>query len=271
MDGETVEVDELGGEPAPCYEDEDEEESFDVMSHPVTASCIHGIIARATDELAVEHQRESPRSGEGSEIEMYADSRSPSQSSSASPTARGALPDAVVASAVATTQSDGPLAAPPAEPATLAPGVAKRARADRRRCKPAPNEVLQAEIARVLAAPRHSADLRKYAASVDGGFGRVPVFLRPMAARLDAEQRYIISLREPREEKNPPQRVRLLGKGEKDALLLGLKQQFQRAIGHLQAERKKGGPKAHLQAEVSRIKKDLECLNKPYVFVAEGG
>lgn len=277
---------------APCTEgaegeEEDEDEEFDEKyARPMTATCIEGIIARATDQLGVECP--SPRSGAGSSCNEFTIAESCGSRSSSivddaapsigGPEAEAASPSCLLPASI----SPRPLAAPSAPAPTPAVGVSpagsprgvggaspsKRVRpAGAGRSRNASNPLRAAAIAQVLAAARCAADVRACAASFGGGFGRVPVFLRPVVAELDSEQRYISLLHEPRE--IPKNRVRLLAKGEKDALLGGLKQQFQRTTARYLKEVPKSRSKAVLEAELARIRQDLESLSRPYVFVLE--
>eukprot|EP00931_Biecheleriopsis_adriatica_P117073 TRINITY_DN92627_c0_g1_i1.p1 TRINITY_DN92627_c0_g1~~TRINITY_DN92627_c0_g1_i1.p1 ORF type:complete len:252 (-),score=70.70 TRINITY_DN92627_c0_g1_i1:13-768(-) len=120
-----------------------------------------------------------------------------------------------------------------------------------------------AEIARLLAQPRQAAELREYAAKQD--FWRVPAFLRETQADFHEEEEYIASLNEPREAPKRP--VRLLAQGEKELLIQGLKQQFQRATASYLKAAPKSRSRAELEEELERIKQDIDNLSRPYIFV----
>lgn len=129
-----------------------------------------------------------------------------------------------------------------------------------------PAGALNAEIAQILAVPRQPSEVREYVARRK--FGKTPPFLRNVEAVLRAEQDYIVSLQKPREA--PKTVVRLLSEGEKDELIRGLKQQFQYATAcYLQAA-PKSRSKNELEAELARIKQDIESLSRPYIFVEDG-
>lgn len=271
---------------APCTEvdGEEDEEEDERYAQPVTATCIEGIIARATDQLVVECP--SPCSGAASSVNEYtvADSCGSRSSSVADGSAYDESPSCVVPAsavlsprpcpsvpaptpAVGSSPSPSPRAAG-AVGANAVAGGGKWAHLGRAgRSRNTSNPLRAAAIAQVLAAARCAAEVRAYAAGFGGGFGRVPAFLRPIVAELDSEQRYISLLHEPREASKS--RVRLLAKGEKDALLSGLKLQFQRTTASYLKEVPKSRSKAALEAELTRIREDLESLNRPYVFVAE--
>lgn len=122
-----------------------------------------------------------------------------------------------------------------------------------------------AVIARVLATPRRSAEVRTYVA--EHGFGRIPAFVREIEAELDEERKYIVSLPEAREA--PRSTVRLLAQGEKDMLVHGLKFQLQRAAADCDQAPPDGQFREELEAEVSRIMQDIESLSRPYIFVED--
>eukprot|EP00929_Paragymnodinium_shiwhaense_P091660 TRINITY_DN5155_c0_g1_i1.p1 TRINITY_DN5155_c0_g1~~TRINITY_DN5155_c0_g1_i1.p1 ORF type:complete len:254 (-),score=92.88 TRINITY_DN5155_c0_g1_i1:233-994(-) len=122
-----------------------------------------------------------------------------------------------------------------------------------------------ADIARILAAPKKPPEVRQYIAEKD--FGRVPVFLREVTAELDAEQRYIVSLHEPRDPPNVF--VRLLTQVEKDHLVKGLKVRFQQATAKYLKATPKSRSKADLEAELEKIAQDIQNLDRPYIFVED--
>lgn len=121
-----------------------------------------------------------------------------------------------------------------------------------------------ADIAKILHAPRRPSEVREYAAKAQ--YWRVPNYLRQVAEELDAEQRYIVSLDNSREDQ-PKAPVRLLRQGEKDELVHGLKQQFQQASACILKAGKKSGAKAKLEERLGRISQDIENLSRPYIFV----
>lgn len=130
------------------------------------------------------------------------------------------------------------------------------------------NAARLAEIAQILAAPKKSApEVREYVAGND--FGRVPRYLQNVTLELDEEQEYIISLHERPREEAPKVFVRLLTQGEKEELVLGLKQRFQFATARYLKERPKGRSKDALEAELGKIKQDIESLSRPYIFVRD--
>lgn len=132
--------------------------------------------------------------------------------------------------------------------------------------KRAVNPEREAEIAKMLASPVPPAEVRAHLERTD--FGRVPAYMRELLEDLELEEQYINSL--PDEVDAPKPIVRLLTAGEKEALLRGLKQQFQQAT----AIYLKAGPKSRkkdgLEAELDRIKKDIENISRPYIFVEAG-
>lgn len=131
--------------------------------------------------------------------------------------------------------------------------------------RPARNPARGADIAKILSAPRKPPEVRAYLAQK--GFGRVPIFLRDVSEELDEEERYIVSLREPRE---PPRVfVRLLTQGEKDHLVKGLKQRFQQATAKYLKAPPKSRSKADLEAECEKIAQDIQNLGRPYIFVED--
>merc|ERR1712187_511442 len=95
-----------------------------------------------------------------------------------------------------------------------------------------------------------------------------PMFLRSVEAELAFEQEYITSLHDPAEE--PKALVRLLAQDEKDELVQGLKQQFQHATACYLKAAPKSRSKAELEAELAKIKRDIESLSRPYIFVEDG-
>jgi len=100
----------------------------------------------------------------------------------------------------------------------------------------------------------------------------VPQYLQQVTAELDAEQQYIVTLRErPPREEEPKAVVRLLAQGEKDELLRGLKQQFQQASAHaLKVDKLDKRLRADLETRMERIKKDITSVSRPYIFVEVG-
>jgi len=129
-----------------------------------------------------------------------------------------------------------------------------------------PNLARGAEIAQILAVPQHTVDVRAYAERL--GYGRVPPFLREIEAELDAEQEYIVSLQE--ERKHPKTVVRLLGQHEKEELIQGLKQQLARASAAFLQAPLKSRSREELEAQLQRIKQDIDNLSRPYIFVEDG-
>jgi len=215
-------------------DDEDlDEEVCEALARPMTASCVDAVLRKASDHCL--------------EVEMPL---SPGRCS---------LQEAFSSAGAA-------IVTPMAHAAATPNASAKKMRGRRGFGAMGTQAARGAEIARVLAAPRCPAEVREYAASAGGGFGRVPAFLRPVVAHLDAEQLYIISLIEPREA--PRNHVRLLARGEKDKRLKMLQQQFQRASAVFSQAEPKSGARATAQAELMRLKEELSDLDRPYVFVA---
>lgn len=129
--------------------------------------------------------------------------------------------------------------------------------------KRAANPKREAEIAEIFAAPVPPAEVRAHLERTD--FGRVPPYMREILEDLEGEEQYIISLPDERDE--PKRVVRLLAAEERDLLLRGLEQQLQQATAaYLQA-----GPKSRkrdeLEADLERIKTDIESISRPYIFV----
>ncbi|CAJ1358325.1 unnamed protein product [Effrenium voratum] len=118
------------------------------------------------------------------------------------------------------------------------------------------------EILRVLKNPRLAADLREYVRQQD--FWRVPDFFREMEADFEQEEEYVEMLREPVEA--PRQRVRLLAQSDKELLIQGLRQQFQRATAAYLKAAPNSRSKDSLE-ELERIKQDIANLSHPYIFV----
>mmetsp|Transcript_18419 Transcript_18419/g.34506 ORF Transcript_18419/g.34506 Transcript_18419/m.34506 type:complete len:187 (-) Transcript_18419:188-748(-) len=117
------------------------------------------------------------------------------------------------------------------------------------------------EIAAALAASRQSADLREYVKSQD--FWRVPHFFRDLQADFDDEEDYIASL--PNAPPELRQRVRLLAKDEREMLIQGLRQQFQRATAnYLNSPVDSRGPAMEC---LEKIKQDIASLSHPYIFI----
>jgi len=219
----------------------DDEAHYEAVARPMTASCVDAIIRRATDHLEV-----------------------------AAPPSPGrlSLEEAVshAGAAIVTPMAHSAVAASPAKRARC-----RRSGSGGGGCFRAAGAqgTRGADIARVLDAPRCPAEVREYAASVGGGFGRVPAFLRPVVAHLDSEQRYIISLIEQREA--PQRRVRLLAEGEKERRLGGLRQQLQKASALASQARPRGQAAAGAQADVARLAEEVAFFDRPYVFVEAPG
>lgn len=221
---------------------EEDDARYEALARPMTASCVNDVLRRANDPLAA-----PPSPGAMMKCVMRVGSVSPSN-------APGGEAFSATGAAVMTP-----------------PHASRSKRCTERRCMGAPAIGAQAargaEIARVLAAPKCSTEVREYAASLGGGYGKVPAFLHSVAAHLDAEQRYIVSLHEPREA--PRRRMRLLAKSEKERALNSLRQQLQRVrAAHAQAK-PKSGSKQKVEAELQQIKKDLAHFDRPYVFVED--
>lgn len=223
--------------------DDEEDEPFAAVARPMTASCVDSILQRAQADL----YPPSPGSSSEHEYALRCDSMTPSVSD---------LELSNTGAAVAT-------------PVQQASPNSRGKRARGRRCHGAmgTQAARGAEIARVLAAPRCPAEVRDYAARFGGGFGRIPAFLRPVATHLDAEQRYIVALCEPREP--PSRRVKLLAKGEKDRALLALKQQLQQAGNVCAKAKPKGRTRQRAEADIARLKADVAHLERPYVFTED--
>ncbi|CAK9009928.1 unnamed protein product [Durusdinium trenchii] len=122
------------------------------------------------------------------------------------------------------------------------------------------------QISKLLASPRRYTELREYVKYQD--FWRVPHFFRDMEADLEDEEEYIESLHMP-EEDEPKRRVRLLAQSEREFLIQGLRQQFQKATAAYltaAAAAPNSRPKEHLE-DLERIKQDIANLSHPYVFV----
>mmetsp|Transcript_34737 Transcript_34737/g.63142 ORF Transcript_34737/g.63142 Transcript_34737/m.63142 type:complete len:249 (-) Transcript_34737:121-867(-) len=119
------------------------------------------------------------------------------------------------------------------------------------------------EIAKLLAQPRRTTELRSYLESQQ--FWKVPHFLRDLEADFQDEEEYIMSVQEEREA--PTKLVRLLETGEKEFLVQGLKQQFQRATASFLKADPKSRSKKELEEELERIKQDIENISRPYIFV----
>lgn len=223
----------------------DDEAHYEAVARPMTASCVDAsvdaIVRRATDHLEVVAEPSSP--------------------------ARSCLQEAV--------SNAGAAIVTPMARSTVSHAPAMRARGRRGGFGVVGVQSGHGvEITRLLAAPRCAAEVRAYVASAGGGFGRVPSFLRPVVASLDSEQRYILSLVDPREA--PRNRVRVLPTGERERSLRMLQQQLQKASAMFAQEsiltklayRKRGsGEQASTLDEVARLKEEVAFLDRPFVFV----
>jgi len=128
-----------------------------------------------------------------------------------------------------------------------------------------PNPHRGGDIAKILKALNEPAEVQRYAER--SGFGRTPGHLRQMAEELDDEQRYIISLHEPREDNSPKPLVRILHQGEKDELLQGLRLQFQQASACVLKAKPRSQDRLEFETELQRIRQDIDALSRPYIFV----
>lgn len=127
-----------------------------------------------------------------------------------------------------------------------------------------PNPQRASDIAKILKASRGSAEIRQYAERV--GFGRTPGHLREVIPALDAEQQYIMTLQEVRED-GPKAFVRLLEEGEKATILQALKSRFQLASAHALQAKPRSKARSDLEADLERIRQDMASLSRPYIFV----
>ena len=118
------------------------------------------------------------------------------------------------------------------------------------------------DINRLLSSPRRYPQMREYVKRQD--FWRVPHFFRDMEADFDEEEEYIESLHLPDEA--PKRRVRLLAQSERELLIQGLKQQFQKATASYLNATPTSRSKGSFE-ELDRIKQDIANLSHPYVFV----
>lgn len=131
--------------------------------------------------------------------------------------------------------------------------------------KPAPHKA--PEIARILAKPSTVVGVHSYAAA--HGFWRVPEYFEEMQGDFEEEEDYIRSLCGTRE--TPNRRVRLLAQSEKECLVSGLKQQFQKATAIYLKATPGTRDREELDNELARIKRDIDNLSRPYIFVEAGG
>mmetsp|Transcript_16307 Transcript_16307/g.35905 ORF Transcript_16307/g.35905 Transcript_16307/m.35905 type:complete len:187 (+) Transcript_16307:70-630(+) len=120
----------------------------------------------------------------------------------------------------------------------------------------------RAQISKLIASPRRHAEMREYVKRQD--FWRVPHFFRDMEADFDEEEEYIESLQLPDEA--PKRRVRLLAQSERELIIQGLRQQFQKATATYLKAAPSSRSKENLE-ELERIKQDIANLSHPYVFV----
>eukprot|EP00930_Biecheleria_cincta_P086815 TRINITY_DN76064_c0_g1_i1.p1 TRINITY_DN76064_c0_g1~~TRINITY_DN76064_c0_g1_i1.p1 ORF type:complete len:266 (-),score=38.02 TRINITY_DN76064_c0_g1_i1:81-878(-) len=127
--------------------------------------------------------------------------------------------------------------------------------------KPAPHKA--PEIARILAKPTTVVGVHSYAAA--NGFWRVPEYFAEMQIDFEEEEDYIRSLRETME--SPSRRVRLLAQSEKECLVNGLKQQFQKATAIYLKATPGTRDREELDNELARIKRDIDNLSRPFIFV----
>lgn len=134
----------------------------------------------------------------------------------------------------------------------------------------APNPQRSNEIAQVLAgAQTMPAQIQAYIVARD--FGRVPPFLLQVRAELDAEFQYIDLLPQLQQEEAPRAVVRLLRQAEKDEQISGLRHQFQHVTAAYLATKFGSRSKGNLQAELDKIKRDIDNLSRPYIFVEQFG
>lgn len=132
--------------------------------------------------------------------------------------------------------------------------------------KPDPSRGI--EISSIISAGRQSRDVNQY---LDRrSYGKTPSYLHRVMSNIDAEQRYIMGLhafREDEDSNEPRACFRVLTSGEKQELVSGLKQEFQQATAKLLKAGKKCAQKADLETELVRIKKDIDDMSQPYIFV----
>jgi len=209
-------------------DDLDEEDVYDSLARPITASCVETVLRRTTDQGHLE-------------VAM------PDSPGREAPSCAGA--------AIET----------PAHAAALPGAAAKRARGQRSNGAMGTQAARSAEIAKILAALRCPDQIRAHAEGNAGGYDCVPAFVRPVKTRLDAEERYISALAEPREA--PRTRVRLLAKGEKEKKLKSLQQGVHQATAVFSQAKPKSKTKASAHAELVRLREEVaRLIDQPYVF-----
>lgn len=127
-----------------------------------------------------------------------------------------------------------------------------------------PNKQRGDDIAKILKASRGPAEIRRYAERV--GFGRRPGHMREVATSLDAEQQYILSLHEQKED-GPKALVRVLEEGEKAKIIQALRMQFQQVSAHALKAKPRSKARSDLEVALERIRQDMDNLSRPYIFV----
>lgn len=173
-----------------------------------------------------------------------------------------ATPTAYVVESVEPATSAGPDVA---EPAILpSPNQRSQPRVALMGTGGVPNPQRAPEIAKILKSIRAPSEVRRYAERA--GVGRMPGHLRKATEVLEAEQQYIMSLQEPKEV-GPKSLVRLLEPSEKNELLQGLRMQFQQASARTLKEKPRSRARSELEAELRRLRQDIDNLSRPYIFV----
>jgi hypothetical protein len=135
------------------------------------------------------------------------------------------------------------------------------------------NFVVANAVETILAAPKKvSQGAKDYLHKED--YGRTPQYLSKIKGDIEAEYEYIRQLQAEEEEARKSQ-VRVLTAEEKDGLITGLKARWEQVNTDYQATTHltkldtigKVKRKEKYEAELSQIEKDIEKLNRKYIFV----
>jgi len=135
------------------------------------------------------------------------------------------------------------------------------------------NYVVANAVENILAAPKKTGtEVRDYMSKED--YGQVPKYLQRIKADIQDEYDYIAALTQQEEEERAGQ-VRLLTEEEKGALVCGLKAKWEKVNTDYQATthitkldtRGKVRRKEQYEASLQQIERDMEKLNKRYIFV----
>eukprot|EP00695_Tsukubamonas_globosa_P000983 TRINITY_DN1924_c0_g1_i1.p1 TRINITY_DN1924_c0_g1~~TRINITY_DN1924_c0_g1_i1.p1 ORF type:complete len:264 (+),score=47.80 TRINITY_DN1924_c0_g1_i1:72-863(+) len=155
----------------------------------------------------------------------------------------------------------------------IKPAVPKKEEAPVMGLKTSKNFVVSNAVDNILAVPKKLRDddpnyLKR------PGFGEVPKYLVKNKREIEEEQRMIRDMQE-RQTRRDEEKTRLLTEDERHELISGLRAQYDKLNHSYQtlsftldtpAKRER---KEALEREMSAIEKDIERLNKKYIFVAD--